>query len=121
PYCQGLRRLSFAINNNTFTLSDVEEALRSGGGRFAGAFWLLLDSFTITTFESFGVSFARPAGVVIQQMPSSSASPNRFSAFTSRPSSSSSPSQPTPALGCCALFAVANLPAKNDEHRQCYC
>jgi hypothetical protein len=118
PYCQGLGRLSFAINNNTLSLGEVEEALNSGGDRFAGAFWLLLDGFSITTFKSFSVSgsFARPAGVVIQQMPSSPASPNprariRFSAFTSRMLSSSSPSRPIPDLGCCALFAVANFTA----------
>jgi hypothetical protein len=68
-------RLSFAVGKSTFGLDEVKEALKTSGGAFREAFYLFLDDFSKTTYESFIVNvpvpssgtFANLSGVILQQ------------------------------------------------------
>jgi hypothetical protein len=57
-----LGRLSFLINKNTFGKDEVQEAIKTTSGVFSSAFWLVLDDFSIDTFNSFNVEVSTPTG-----------------------------------------------------------
>ena len=78
-----LGTLSFLVNKNSFGLDEVKEAIKTSGGVFGGAFWVALDDFSITTFNSFGVQVPVPTGpftsvkgVSIQLSAATAANPN---------------------------------------------
>jgi hypothetical protein len=57
-----LGSLSFLINKNTFGIDEVQDAINNNGGVFSNAFWLALDDFSISTFNSFGITIPVPTG-----------------------------------------------------------
>jgi hypothetical protein len=78
-------RLSFALGKSTFGLDEVKEQLKTSNGIFSGAFYLFLDDFSITTFNSFNVNVPIPntgsfaalsPGVTITETPGTLAAPN---------------------------------------------
>jgi hypothetical protein len=78
-------RLSFALGKSTFGLDEVKEQLKTNNGIFSGAFYLFLDDFSVTTFNSFKVNVPIPntgsfaglsPGVTIAQTPATLTAPN---------------------------------------------
>jgi hypothetical protein len=77
-----LGALSFWVDKNTYGKDEVQDAIDTNGGVFSNAFWLVLEQFSITTFNSFGVtipvptgSFANLAGVSILPSPATPGGP----------------------------------------------
>jgi hypothetical protein len=58
PLCS----LSFLVNKSTFGLDEVKEAIKTSNGVFHSAFWLVLEDFSINTFNSFQVTIPTPTG-----------------------------------------------------------
>jgi hypothetical protein len=56
-----LGSLSFLVNKNTFGKDEVQEAIKSNG-LFSSAFWLVLEDFSINSFQSFQVTIPTPTG-----------------------------------------------------------
>jgi hypothetical protein len=78
-------RLSFALGKSTFGLDEVKEQLKTNNGTFSGAFYLFLDDFSVTTFNSFNVNVPIPntgsfaglsPGVNITKTPATPTAPN---------------------------------------------
>jgi hypothetical protein len=57
-----LGALSFLVNKNTFGKDEVQDALDTNNGVFSNAFWLVLEDFSINTFNSFQVAIPTPTG-----------------------------------------------------------
>lgn len=57
-----LGSLSFLVNKNTFGIDEVKEAIKTSNGLFSSAFWLVLEDFSINSFNAFEVTIPTPAG-----------------------------------------------------------
>ncbi len=51
-----LALVSFWVDKNTFGKDEVQDVLNTHAGRFTNAFWLVIEGFSINTFNSFGVT-----------------------------------------------------------------
>ena len=60
PYPVGI--LSFWVDKSTFGRDEVADALVTHGGRFAEAFWLVLEGFSIDSFNSLHIDVEQPTG-----------------------------------------------------------
>jgi hypothetical protein len=77
-----LGSLSFLVNKSTFGLDEVQESIKSNKGVFSSAFWLVLEDFSINTFNAFQVTiptptgpFASVAGITISPTPANPGDP----------------------------------------------
>jgi hypothetical protein len=57
-----LGALSFLVNKNTFGKDEVQDAINTSNGVFSSAFWLVLEDFSINTFNNFQVTIPTPTG-----------------------------------------------------------
>lgn len=60
PYPLGL--MSFWVDKSTFGRDEVQDAINTSGGAFPEAFWLVLEGFSMNSFNSLGVSIPAPTG-----------------------------------------------------------
>lgn len=69
-----LALVSFWVDKNTFGKDEVQDILNTHAGRFTNAFWLVIEGFSINSFNSFAVAvpaftgaFAGIAGITISR------------------------------------------------------
>jgi len=72
PYPLGL--ISFWVDKNTFGRDEVQDIINTHAGKFSNAFWLVVEGFSMNSFNSLGVtissltgSFANIPGVTISR------------------------------------------------------
>lgn len=51
-----LALVAFWVDKNTFGKDEVQDILNTHAGKFTNAFWLVIEGFSINTFNSFGVT-----------------------------------------------------------------
>lgn len=64
PYPLGL--LSFWVDKSSFGRDEVQDAINASGGTFPDAFWLVLEGFSINSFNSLAVDIPAPTGSFAQ-------------------------------------------------------
>jgi len=57
-----LGSLDFVVDKSTFGKDEVHDTINNAGGLYPSAFWLVLEDFSVNTFNSFGVSVPTPTG-----------------------------------------------------------
>ena len=79
PYPLGL--LSFWVDKSSFGRDEVQDVIATSGGVFPEAFWLVLEGFSMNSFNSLGIDLPAPTGA-FAGLPgisiTRSASPDRF-------------------------------------------
>jgi len=83
-----LGSLTFWVDKSTFGKGEVQDTINTAGGLYPSAFWLVLEDFSINTFNSFGVtvptptgSFASQAGITITPTPATPGGPTPATAI----------------------------------------
>lgn len=57
--------LSFWVDNSTFGKDQVQDLINTKGGVASSAFWLVLEGFSITSFNKFGITLPSPTGTFL--------------------------------------------------------
>ncbi len=60
PYPLGL--MSFWVDKSTFGRDEVQDAINTNGGLFPDAFWLVVEEFSMNSFNALGVTIPQPTG-----------------------------------------------------------
>jgi hypothetical protein len=60
PYPLGL--MSFWVDKSTFGRDEVQDAINLNGGIFPDAFWLVIEGFSMNSFNALGVTIPPPTG-----------------------------------------------------------
>jgi hypothetical protein len=57
-----LAQLSFWVDKNTFGKDEVQDVINTGAGTWQKAFWLVVEGFSMNSFNALGVTLPAPTG-----------------------------------------------------------